>query len=84
MTTAQQITEGLTLAIRAAIEEARLSQRALADETGIPLVTLSRRLRGQSAFTVPEVAAIAKACSVSIVDLALRAERISYAEKISA
>lgn len=56
-----------------------MSQRDVAAATGIPLVTLSRRLTGQTGFTVPEVAAIAHLLGISLVEVFLRAERAATA-----
>ena len=66
----------LTAEVREAVKAAGLSQRDLAGRTGIPLVTLSRRLTGQGrGFTVDELLRIGEALGLSLVDLALRAER---------
>lgn len=46
-------------AVRKAAADRGVSQLALSNATGIPRVTLIRKLRGQSPFTVPELAAIA-------------------------
>lgn len=75
MATPDQLSSRLAATVAASIKAANLSQRAVAEATGIPLVTLSRRLTGHSGFTVPEVAAIADALGVSLVELFLRAER---------
>ena len=77
MTTAQQISEGLASAVREALKNAGLSQRAASEKTGIPLVTLNRRLRDGRGFTAIELGTIAEACGTSLVDLALKAERHS-------
>ena len=56
------------------IERARaaagLSQRALADMTGISQSTLSRVISGQRAAKVPELVAIAWATGVTVAELA--------------
>lgn len=66
----------LVAEIRDAMTTAGLSQRQLADETGIPLPTLSRRLRcvGQ-AFFYPELASIAQVLGVTGHELVERAEQ---------
>lgn len=48
------------------------SQKALAEATGIPRVTLRRRLAG-AAFNVAELAAIADALGTTVTDLVDRA-----------
>lgn len=55
----------------------KLSQRALSDSTAIPLTTLTHRLSGKRAFTLPELAAVASVLDISLTDLFLRVERIS-------
>lgn len=79
MTTATTASADLAEVIAAAMKADGKSQRAVSEAAGIPLVTLNRRLTGRSAFTVPEVAAIAKVLDLSIVDLFLRAERSALA-----
>ena len=64
--------------VRAAMARAGISQRDLADRTGLPLVTLSRRLTGKGKpFDVGELALIADVLGLSLVELAIRAERAS-------
>ena len=70
-TTAQRFAEE----VRAGMEVAGISQRDMAARTGIPLVTLSRRLTGRSPFTIPELAAITSEIGISLVEIALRVER---------
>jgi len=79
MNTPQATSDRLTAVIDEAMRAAKISQRAMADATGIPLVTLSRRLNGHTAFTVVEMAAIADVLNLSIVEFALRAERMRVA-----
>lgn len=79
MTTAQAISAGLTEAVRDSLKEAGLSQREAASRTGIPLVTLNRRLQDGSKFTAIELGVIAETCGTSLVDLALKAERFAMA-----
>ncbi|HZL06889.1 MAG TPA: helix-turn-helix transcriptional regulator [Coriobacteriia bacterium] len=79
MNTPEQVGRLLSEITSEAIKHAGLSQRATSESTGIPLVTLSRRLTGRSAFTVPEIAAIARASGVSVVELFLRVERAQSA-----
>lgn len=75
MTTAQTASADLAEVIVEAMKADGQSQRSMSTATGIPLVTLNRRLTGRSAFTVIEVAAIAQVLDISVVDLFLRAER---------
>lgn len=63
-----------TREVGARIERARvaacLSQRTLADMTGISQPTLSRMISGNRAAKVPELVAIAWATGVTVVELA--------------
>ena len=73
-------TSGLTqqavaVTVSAAIKSAGRSQRDIASETGIPLVTLSRRLTGHSAFLITEIGAIARALGLTASDLIRSAEQ---------
>lgn len=66
----------LTAEVREAMKAAGMSHRDMSEITGIPLVTLSRRLSAQGkGFTVAEVLTIADALGLSLVELAIRAER---------
>lgn len=64
----------MTADVGARIERARvaasLSQRALADATGISQSTLSRVISGQRAAKVPELMAIGWATGVTVAELA--------------
>ena len=64
----------VTADVGARIERARvaagLSQRALADATGISQSTLSRVISGQRAAKVPELVAIGWATGVTVAELA--------------
>jgi transcriptional regulator with XRE-family HTH domain len=64
----------MTADVGARIERARavagLSQRALADVTGISQSTLSRVISGQRAAKVPELVAIGWATGVTVAELA--------------
>lgn len=76
MNTPEATSARLTTAVANALRSAGLTQRAVSEQTGIPLVTLNRRLTGRSAFTVLELAAIAEVTGLSVVELAVRAERL--------
>lgn len=55
--------------VTAAMEAGGHSQKSMAEATGIPRVTLIRRLRGVSPFTVTELHAIASELGVPVEDL---------------
>lgn len=55
-------------AVAAAMEAGGWSEKAMADATGIPRVTLRRRLAG-SAFNVAELAAIAATLGTTVTAL---------------
>ena len=74
-----RITKALAQVVSAAIKADGQTQRKIAEATGIPLVTLNRRLTGQSAFNVVELASIAKVLDLSIVEFFLRVERMATA-----
>lgn len=46
-----------------------VSQKSMAESTGIPRVTLIRRLNGTNPFTVTELAAVAATLDVDVRDL---------------
>lgn len=77
MTTPDRINEGLAQVVKAAIEADGKSQRQISELTGIPLVTLNRRLTGRAAFLTTELAEIARVLDISVVDLFLRVERLT-------
>lgn len=61
--------------VRSAMKDARISQRELADRTGLPLVTLARRLSGQArSFTVWELHLVGEVVGLSLAELARRFE----------
>ena len=75
MTTANTLSERLTDAIREAASNAGVSQRELSARTGIPLVTLNRKLNHGTSFNAVELGTISEALGTSLVELALKAER---------
>lgn len=77
MNTAQQTSDRITAVVAEAMKAQKHSQRSMADAIGMPLVTLNRRLNGKSAFSVPELAAIAHELNISLLEIALRAERLA-------
>ena len=75
MTTAQTYNQALAAVVRAAIESSRRTQREVSEESGVPLVTLNRKLGGHTPFNFLELAEIAAVLDTSVTDLTLRAER---------
>lgn len=61
--------ESVAHAVTARLKEAGLPQRTVAAETGIPIVTLSRRLTGKSSFTVHELDLIADLLGTDVATL---------------
>ncbi|WP_071299838.1 helix-turn-helix transcriptional regulator [Curtobacterium sp. MCBA15_001] len=55
--------------ILAQLARRRQTQAWLAAETGMPIATLSRRLRDPAAFRLGEIAAVARALGVDLRDL---------------
>lgn len=64
-------------AVRGAVATAGLTLAEAAEQTGIALSTLSRRVNGTLPFTFPELVKVAMVCGVKVSDLALAAERIA-------
>lgn len=58
----------IATAVTEAMQSKGKSTKALAEETSIPRVTLTRRLRGVSPFTVAELAAIAEVLDCRLSD----------------
>lgn len=78
MDSSQALDRQLVAVVRDAMRASGRSQRDISDATGIPLVTLSRRLSGAGkGFTVEELLTVADALGISLVELAVRAERRS-------
>lgn len=77
MTTSTRIDDALAEVVKTALKGAGRSQRKTAAATGIPLVTLHRRLTKDSTFKVTEVVAIADFLKVSVVELFQRAEDLA-------
>ena len=67
--------EGRTLAeyvtdqVNEAIAQSRLSIRAVAELSGINHETLRRRINGDTPFTINEVARLARALDLSLIEL---------------
>lgn len=76
MDTSEALDLQITAEVRDAIQAAGLSHREVAERAAIPYATLSRRLSGRGrGFTVLELLAITRVLDISLVELALRAER---------
>lgn len=76
METQEPLARQIADEVRTAMERAGVSQRDLATKTGLPLVTLSRRLTSKGKpFDIGELAMIADALDLSMVELVIRAER---------
>lgn len=80
MTTAHQVSAALAQVIGEALKSAGMSQRKLSGATGIPLVTINRKLQGITPFSAVELVAVARALGVSFAELALRAEQRASSE----
>ena len=77
MTTAHDTARALAQAVREIIEARGYTQRDVAEGAGIPLTTLSRKLRGLTPLDAIETASLAIFLDTSLTDLALRADRIT-------
>lgn len=71
-------------AVRGAITTAGLSLPEAADQAGLSLSTLSRRVNGTLPFTFPELVRVAAVCGVRVSELAASAERITDRSKVPA
>lgn len=80
MKTPQHVSDTLAEVVQEAMRSAGLSQRAVAETTGIPLVTLNRKLTKKHPFTIPEIASIAEAVDIGVTELFLRVERTVAAD----
>ncbi|WP_180348991.1 helix-turn-helix domain-containing protein [Tessaracoccus massiliensis] len=75
MTTVHQLDQAMGAVVGEAIRGAKLTQREVSDETGIPLVTLNRKLRGTQSFRVFELAAVARLLGTTLTNFSLLAEQ---------
>lgn len=75
------LTERISAEVKGAMKERGVSQREMSRQTGIPLNTLSARLQSGTTrpFTIGELASVLDALNISMVELALRAERHAIA-----
>lgn len=74
MNTDRTESERVARAIRAEMEKKNISQRRLAEQTGIPVVTLHRKLKGASPFTTTDIALIARELDTSMTAIIAAAE----------
>lgn len=74
MNTDRTESERVASAIRAEMEKQHISQRRLAEQTGIPVVTLHRKLKGASPFTTTDIALIARELDTSMTAIIAAAE----------
>lgn len=72
---AEQTSRGIAAVVSQRIAASGLSRREIANETGIPLTTLTRRLMGTSPFLVTELAALASVLQTTVKNLVADAER---------
>lgn len=75
MNTPELVNRSLVEVIEEARKGAKLSQRDLSEQSGIPLTTLHSKLKGHRSFTITELAAIGNSLNTSLLELAIRAER---------
>lgn len=75
MNTPELVNRSLVEVIEEARKGAKLSQRDLSEQSGIPLTTLHSKLKGYRSFTITELAAIGNSLNTSLLELAIRAER---------
>lgn len=61
--------------VKSAIKAAGLSQREVAERSGIPTTTLNRRLNTGSPFIYEELVAVARVIGRTVSDLIAEAER---------
>lgn len=74
MNTDRTESERVAGAIRTEMEKKNISQRRLAEQTGIPVVTLHRKLKGASPFTTTDIALIARELDTSMTAIIAAAE----------
>lgn len=71
------LAERISAEVKSAMKERGVSQRKMSSLTGIPLNTLNARLQSGTTrpFTVGELASVLEVLNLSLVEIALRAER---------
>ena len=80
-TSPQALTGRISAEVKRAMKERGLSQREMSRRTGIPLNTFNARLQSGTTrpFTVGELALVLDVLNISLVELAIRAERAAAA-----
>ena len=75
------IADRIAAEVKAAMKDEGISQREMARRTGIPLNTLSARLNPRSIrpFTMGELGLVLDTLNISLVEIAVRAERQNVA-----
>lgn len=77
MDTPEQTSREISRTVSEALRVAGISQRSAAEQTGIPLTTLSRRLTGAAPFLVTELAVLAKVLDTTVSALTASAELVA-------
>lgn len=72
-----RLADRLTAEVKKAMGEQGISQREMSRRTGIPLNTLNARLQGSAtrSFNMGELGSVLGVLHLSLVELAVRAER---------
>lgn len=60
--------------VRAEMARRQISVDALSEESGVPISTLRRSVKGQRPFTIQELFAITRLLGTTVVDIVQRAE----------
>lgn len=76
---AQTTTQRVAAAVRGLVAEQAISELALAERSGIPRVTLRRRLAAQSPFTVQELADVGDVLGLSPLAILQRSQALTTA-----
>lgn len=74
MDTPEQASREVSHVVAAALRDAGISQRTAAEQAGIPLTTLTRRLTGRAPLLITELASLAALCGTTPSELMARAE----------
>ena len=77
MDTPEQTSREISRTVSGALANAGISQRTAAEQTGIPLTTLSRRLTGASPFLVTELAVLATLLGTTVSAFTASAEAVA-------
>jgi transcriptional regulator with XRE-family HTH domain len=71
----EQLSRAVSAEVRRLLEERGLSGNQLAKASGVPQTSIAGKLRGASAFSVDDLAAIAPVLEVKVSDLIEWAQR---------